>query len=378
MKRIIVLGSTGSIGTQTLDVVRQNPGIFEIVGLCAGSQAALLEEQARSFGVSTVALRQGDWKASDITCYVGEDAALRLIRETQADMAVAAVVGCAGLPLVLACLEHGMDVALANKESLVVGGDLVMRRAQELGRKIIPVDSEHSAIFQCLQGRPGSSYSTIHLTASGGPFRGKKREDLQYVTAVQALKHPNWTMGAKVTIDSSTLMNKGLEILEAIRLFDAEPDQISVTVHPKSIVHSMVEFHDGVILAQLGTADMRTPIQYALFYPQFSPVCPAPRLDLFACGALEFYPPDRDTFPCLALAEYAAREKGAYPVALNAANEIAVTHFLKGDLSFYGIPALVESAMEHFGSEPVGDVETILDLDRRVRVWAEIQGRTIK
>lgn len=376
MKRVLILGSTGSIGTQTLDVIRQNPGRFAVAGLCAGSQAALLESQAREFSAPMVALRSGAWQAEDIPCFTGEDAALRLIAEAEADIAVAAVVGCAGLPLVLACLERGMDVALANKEALVVGGDLVMNRAKALGRKILPVDSEHSAIFQCLEGRSGAPYHKIHLTASGGPFRGKTRAELQNVTAAQALKHPNWSMGAKVTIDSSTLMNKGLEILEAIRLFDATPEQISVTVHPKSIVHSMVEFDDGVILAQLGVADMRTPIQYALFYPEFSPVCPAPRLDLFSCGPLEFFPPDRETFPCLALAERAAREKGALPVALNAANEVAVAHFLKGELDFYGIPALVDAAMERFGAESVGDAETVLDLDRRVRVWAEAQERT--
>ncbi len=375
MKRLLVLGSTGSIGTQTLDVVRQNPGRFRIAGLCAGSSAALLEEQAREFGVPLVSLRSGEWKAEDIPCLKGEDAALRLISETEADIAVAAVVGCAGLPLVLACLERGMDVALANKEALVVGGDIVMRRAKELGRRILPVDSEHSAIFQCLEGRPGEPFRTIHLTASGGPFRGKTRSELENVTAAQALKHPSWTMGAKVTIDSSTLMNKGLEILEAVRLFGAEPGQISVTVHPKSIVHSMVEFRDGVILAQLGTADMRTPIQYALFHPEHSTVCPAPRLDLFSCGPLEFFPPDRETFPCLALAERAAREKGVLPAVLNASNEIAVEAFLRGELGFYGIPALVSDAMERFGGERAEDVASILDLDRRVRAWSRNRER---
>jgi len=377
MKKVLILGSTGSIGTQTLDVIRRNPGLFEVVGLCAGTQADLLAQQAQEFHVPLVALRKGEWK-SDIPCLVGEDAVLRLCREVQADIAVASVVGCAGLPLVMACLEAGMDIALANKESLVVGGDLVIRRARELGRKIIPVDSEHSAIFQCLEARKGSPYHTIHLTASGGPFRGRSREELRHVTAAQALKHPNWSMGAKVTIDSSTLMNKGLEILEALRLFDAQPEQISVTVHPTSIVHSLVEFHDGVVMAQLGVADMRTPIQYALFYPEYSPVCPAPRLDLFSCGALEFFEPDRGTFPCLALAERAAREKGALPATLNAANEVAVEHFLRGELDFYGIPALVESAMSHFADRDVSTVDSVLDLDRQVRLWSyENLGRSV-
>jgi len=372
MKRVLILGSTGSIGTQVLDVIGQNPGRFRVAGLSAGRNGGLLARQAAAFNAPLAALEEGEWDGP-CPAFTGEGAALRLCKEVQADLAVVSVVGCAGLPLVLACLEAGMDIALANKESLVAGGTFVMRTARRLGRMILPVDSEHSAIFQCLESRPGEKAHKIHLTASGGPFFGKSKEELRGVTAAQALCHPNWTMGAKVTADSATMMNKGLEVIEAAHLFAIPPGKIQVAVHPTSIVHSLVEFDDGVVMAQLGVPDMRTPIQYALFYPEFSPVRPAPALDLFSSSPLAFYPPDRETFPCLALAEQAAKEGGTAPAALNAANEVAVEAFLAGKLHFYGIASVVEEALEKFSGPEAASPEEVLALDCEVRRWGRLR-----
>ena len=376
MKRLSILGSTGSIGTQTLDVCR-NLG-FEVVALAAGSNVELLEKQAREFKPKLVAVF--DEKAAkglsialsdtDIIVLGGEKGVLKAA-EADCDIVLNAVTGIAGLRPTIAAIEAGNDVALANKETLVAGGKRVMDFAKEKGVKIIPVDSEHSAIFQCLQAK--GDYARIQkliLTASGGPFFGWKAEDLAKVTPAQALKHPNWSMGSKITIDAATLMNKALEVIEARWLFDVEPDNIHVLVHRKSIIHSLVEFADHSILAQLGCPDMRVAIQYALTWPDRAP-CPAPALDLAEAGALEFARPDREAFPALDLGYRALKEGGGASVVLNGANELAVDAFLKGRIGFTRIPALVEMAMDRLSGRCVNAVEDVLALDRETRARVE-------
>jgi len=352
MKRLAVLGSTGSIGKQTLDVVRKNPQRFRVVSLAAKENSGLLKKQIEEFKPEVVALfdknkaktLKNELEGSGVKVFEGPEGTVACAVHKDCDMVVNGLVGISGLVPTLKAIEEGKDIALANKETLVTGGHLVMKKASEKNVKILPVDSEHSAIFQCMGQTPGNQVKKIILTASGGPFWGKSAEELERVKVEDALKHPNWKMGNKITIDSATLMNKGLEVMEAKWLFDVHPDDIQVVIHPQSIVHSMVEFVDGSILAQMGLPDMRVPIQFALTYPvrvtaNFSPINP---VDI---GRLEFYPPDIKTFRCLGLSYSALMEGGTMPVVLNGANEVAVEMFLKQRLSFSDIPSVVETVM---------------------------------
>ena len=367
MKKIGILGSTGSIGTQTLDIVRKEPDI-EVVSLAAGSNVELMEKQVREFHPSLVAmwsekaaedLRQ---RVKDLPVRVtsGMDGLLEV--STLAEMEVL-VTGMIGIRPTIAAIESGKAIALANKETLVCAGHLIMPLSRKLGVPILPVDSEHSAIFQSLHGERKDRVSKILLTASGGPFRGKKREELEHMTVEDALKHPNWSMGKKVTIDSASLCNKGLEVMEAKWLFDVELDQIQVLVHPQSIVHSGVEFVDGGIMAQLGVPDMKLPIQYALFYPDRRPMNNG-RVDFFALGQLTFEKPDIETFRGLALAYEAARTGGTMPTVFNAANERAVALFLQKKIRFLQIPELIEASMREHQVTQDPSVEKILETEQ--------------
>ena len=374
MKRTLsILGSTGSIGRQTLDVARACG--HQVAALTVHRSVDLAEEQAREFQPELVAVvdenAAGDLKQrlADTTIRVvsGREGLMEAVTLPQADTVVTAVVGIAGLEPTLAAIDQGKRIALANKETLVCAGDLVMQRAEEKGAEIVPVDSEHSAIFQCLQGcKDRGEVRRLIITASGGPFFGKSREELAQVTKAQALRHPNWAMGAKITIDSATLMNKGLEFIEAMRLYHMPPQQIQVVVHRESIVHSLVEFTDGAILAQLGTADMRLPIQYALTWPERTPG-PATPLDLLTCPPLTFAKPDPDTFRCLGLALECAKCGGTSTAILNGANEVAVELFLQEKISFLDIARLVEGALERVESVPVQTLEDVLEADRAAR-----------
>ena len=374
-ENIAILGSTGSIGTQTLDVV-ECMGL-NVTALCANRNIKLLEEQARQFKPQMVAvmderaaselkLRLAD---TDIRVAQGMDGFIEAATLTQNDIVLNSVVGMVGLLPTLAIIEAGKDLALANKETLVAGGQLVMNAAKAKGVPILPVDSEHSAIFQCLQGSPGAhAFKRILLTASGGPFFGKKRDELMEVTPEQALKHPNWSMGAKITIDSATLMNKGLEVIEAAWLFDKSVDDIEVIVQRESIIHSAVEFCDNSVIAQLGTPDMRIPIQYALSYPDRVP-SPAKPLDLFEVGKLTFYRPDTDTFVCLAACREAMRRGGLAPAAANGANEKAVELFLQRKIGFLDIGKYVWEAMERQPRVDSFTVEDVLECDKAAREY---------
>lgn len=375
--RIAVLGSTGSIGTQTLDVA-EHCG-FRVAVLTANRSEDLLEQQARKFMPDIVAAADPAAAASlrvkladtPIRVLSGREGILEAAAYEGADTVVTALVGIAGLEPTLAAIDARKRIALANKETLVCAGPLVMARAAERGAEIVPVDSEHSAIFQSLQGsRSHGEIRRILLTASGGPFFGRTREQLGDMRAADALKHPNWSMGAKVTIDSATLMNKGLEFLEAMSLFAVTPDQIQVVVHRESIIHSAVEFCDRAVIAQLGAPDMRVPIQYALSYPDRIPG-PAKELDLFACGSLTFARPDTDTFRCLALAMAAAREGGTAPAIMNGANEIAVAKFLQGGIGFLDIARIVEAALERVPHCSELSLESVREADRMARAAAE-------
>lgn len=349
MNDIVLLGSTGSIGTQTLDVCRAHN--IKVRALSANSNIELLERQAREFGSEYVAVadesRYGDLKTrladTDTKVLSGSDG-LRELASLKCGRVVNSVVGMVGLLPTLSAIEAGNDVALANKETLVAGGRLVTEAVKRRGVKLLPIDSEHSAIFQCLMGAGENSFSKIILTASGGPFYGKTRAELENVTREQALKHPNWSMGAKITIDSATLMNKGLELIEAVWLFAARPEQVEIVVQRQSIIHSAVEFEDGAIIAQLGSADMRLPIQLALTYPKRLP-CPAKRLSLFDVGELTFGRADEDTFACLAAAKKAIAMGGNAPCIVNCANEAAVSLFLCDKISFLDIGEAVNSAL---------------------------------
>ncbi len=354
MRKIVLLGATGSIGTQTLDVVRNNPTELEVIGLAANSRVADVEAQVREFKPKYVcmysesAAKELQEKISDtgIKVLTGMDGLLEIVSVPEADTVLTAVVGMIGIQPTIRAIESGKDIALANKETLVCAGHIIMPLAKEKNVQILPVDSEHSAIFQSLNGEPKDKVEKILLTASGGPFRGKKRSELENMTAADALKHPNWDMGPKVTIDSSSLVNKGLEVMEAKWLFGVDLDQIQVVVHPQSIVHSAVQFTDGAVIAQLGVPDMKLPIQYALFYPDRRPMNEK-RLDLFELGSLTFEKPDTDTFRGLALAFDSARAGGSMPTVFNAANEMAVKRFLKGDIRYLEIYSMIEEAMEH-------------------------------
>ena len=360
-KRIAILGSTGSIGRQTLDVVRQHPDRFQVEVITAGSNAALLAEQARAFDVPHAVIcnaskydRVRDILAGTKTqVHCGIDAACDLVTGDNVDIVVASMVGCSGLRPTLSAIRAGKDIALANKETLVAAGSIVMAEAQRCGVKILPVDSEHSAIFQCLQAAGGNPVERIHLTASGGPFRTWPREKIEAAGKDLALKHPNWNMGAKITIDSATMMNKGFEVIEAKWLFDVEPERIHVVVHPESVIHSMVEFADGAVLAQLGGPDMREPIQLALSYPERLSLNNR-KLDFSTLGALTFFEPDLEKFPCLKLAFEAIGRGGNLPCALNAANEAAVAAYLEDKIGFYDIAAVAADtlACTEFVAEP--------------------------
>lgn len=379
MKKLSLLGSTGSIGTQALQVVqnlREQGEKWEVAALAARSSVKRLEEQARKFHPEVVAvfdegaalsLRQS-LRDTDIQVLSGMEGLCEAAAWPGADLTLNAVVGMVGLQPTLAALQAGKALALANKETLVAGGAIVMEAARKRNLPILPVDSEHSAIFQCLQGCPErGALKKLVLTASGGPFFGRSRQELAGVTREQALRHPNWDMGAKITIDSATMMNKGLEVMEASWLFDLPEHRIEVVVHRESVIHSMVEYQDNAVVAQLGVPDMAVPIQYALTYPRRMP-SPAGELDLCALGKLTFYPPDREAFPCLELCREALRRGGLVPAAANGANEQAVALFLEGKIGFLDIPRLVEAAMDR-QAPGVVTLETVLEADQEARAF---------
>ena len=372
MKRIAILGSTGSIGTQTLEVVENNQDI-QVTALAAGSNIRLLEEQIRKFH-PTLACVWDEKKAEELRTNIadlsvkvvsGMDGLLEVAVQPEAEILVTAIVGMIGIRPTIAAMKAGKDIALANKETLVTAGHIIMPLAKEVGVKILPVDSEHSAIFQCLNGEHRSQLKKILLTASGGPFRGKKKEELKHVQVEDALKHPNWSMGRKITIDSATLVNKGLEMMEARWLFGVEPKDIQIVVQPKSIIHSMVEFVDGAVIAQLGTPDMKLPIQYALTYPHRR-YLQGERLDFWKLQEITFEQPDMDTFEGLALAYEAGRTGGSLPTVLNAANEMAVALFLQHKIGYLDIARLIAWSMEHHHVIKDPSLEEILAVEKDV------------
>ena len=381
-KRVCVLGSTGSIGTQTLDVARRHPEFVKIVALSANTQVELLLEQVREFSVEHVVLANAEiadaWRARfaeiGATLHAGPEAIVELCNLPEVDMVVNSLVGAAGMQASYATLVAGKQLALANKESLVVGGDVLMPLSTH--ETLLPIDSEHGAIYQCLLGEDPAEVTRLWVTASGGPFRGKKAADLQNITVEQALSHPTWNMGRKISIDSSTLMNKGLEVIEAHHLFAMPYDKIAVVVQPQSAIHSMVEFTDGSVKAHLGTTDMRIPIQFALSYPArwSAPVEP---LDFRTLGSLEFEAPDLETFRCLALAIEAGTTGGTLPAVMNAANEVAVAAFLDEQIPYLGIAELVERAMNHAVREgsvqAATSIDQLLAIDAETRVYAREQ-----
>jgi len=383
MKNIAILGSTGSIGRQSLEVIDDHRDRYAVNALAAGKNVVLLREQISRYRPRVAAVcdeehaRQlkellGRDAGTDILC--GPEGYRELAVDRENHLVLSAMVGAAGLLPTMAAVEAGRDIALANKETLVMAGELVMAKASARGVRILPVDSEHSAIFQCLQGNSRGAIQRIILTASGGPFRTWSPEALAGVTAAQALRHPNWEMGRKITIDSATMMNKGLEIIEARWLFDVTPDRIDVVVHPQSIVHSLVEYCDGSVLAQLGRPDMRLPIAYAFSWPERLPDS-TPGLDLTTLAALEFQPPDTIKFPCLSLAGEALRIGGTMPAALNGANEVAVQAFLDGQIPFPGIPGVIAAVMEAHRVVAHPDLDAILAADFEARETAK---KTIK
>ena len=373
MKKIAILGSTGSIGTQTLDIVRNYNEELQVVALAAGSNVELIEKQIREFQPKVVAmwsekaaldLKQ---RVSDleVTVLTGMEGLLAISVLPEVEVLVTAIVGMIGIRPTIEAIKAGKDIALANKETLVCAGHIIMPLAKEHNVAILPVDSEHSAIFQSLNGEPKNCISKILLTASGGPFRGKKKEELQNMQVEDALKHPNWSMGRKITIDSSTLVNKGLEVMEAKWLFGVEPEQIQVVVHPQSIIHSMVEYVDGAVIAQLGIPDMKLPIQYALFYPDRR-VMNEKKLDFFELQNMTFEKPDTETFYGLKLAYEALRSGGNVPTIYNAANEKAVALFLEKKISYLQIPEMIERSMSKINRIDNPDVEQILETESRV------------
>lgn len=372
MKNIVILGSTGSIGTQTIDVLDSIEA--QVCAISVNTNIQRAEQQARALHPSLVAVYNEE-KAkelktkladTDIRVVSGMDGLIEAATLPEADVVVTAVVGMVGLLPTMAAIEAGKAIALANKETLVCAGQIVMRAAREKGVPILPVDSEHSAIFQCLQGTAGNRINRILLTASGGPFFGMSREQMRHVTKEQALHHPNWSMGAKITIDSASMMNKGLELIEAMWLYDVEPDDIDIVVHRESIVHSAVEFEDGSVIAQMGNPDMRLPIQYALTYPERVP-CKVPPLDLPRRHNLTFFAPDEEAFPTLGLARRAAAARGNLGAIMNGANEAAVELFLHDKIPFYRIPELVQAAMDNVEYLPEITIEDVLASDRAAR-----------
>jgi 1-deoxy-D-xylulose-5-phosphate reductoisomerase len=376
MRRLLILGSTGSIGTQALDVVGDD---FEIVGLSAGTAHEALVAQARAHGVRRIALSDPDAAARAAESWTGGEVLggpqglVDLVAGSDADLVLNAIVGSAGLGPTIVALTEGIDLALANKESLVVGGELVTALAEATGAQILPVDSEHSALHQLIVTERPGTIDTLVLTASGGPFRGRSRAELEGVTVEEALRHPTWDMGGKITIDSATLMNKGLEVIEAHHLFGMPYDRIDVVVHPQSIIHALISLCDGATLAHLGYPDMRVPISYALHHPDRVDV-PLRPLDLAELGALTFERPDLDAFPALRIAREAAAAGGTGPCVLNAANEVAVHAFLGGRLGFMGIPAVIEETLERVGAGAVHSFDSLYEADARAR---EVAGELV-
>jgi 1-deoxy-D-xylulose-5-phosphate reductoisomerase len=376
-KKIIILGSTGSIGTQTVEVINKYPRLFRVVGLAANSRFDLLAQQIKKFRPKMVCIGQDptgisaiDHPKAPFKLVRGPQGLKQLASFSEADIVVNALVGSAGLEPTLAAIAAGHDVALANKETLVAGGQLVMRAVKLKKIRLLPIDSEHVALHQCLDGRDISTVKNLILTASGGPFRSHPLKQLHSVKAHHALNHPTWNMGRKVTIDSATLMNKGLEMIEAHHLFGIPPERIKVVIHPESIIHSMVEFNDGSIIAQLSTPDMRLPIQYALTYPQRLPsLIKDCRLD--ELGQLTFHKPDGTTFKCLDLAYRAIARNGIIPAVMNAANEVAVEYFLNGRIGFMDIPAVIEITMSGFPAGSRVNIGNIINADSRSRAKAE-------
>lgn len=375
MKNIAILGSTGSIGQNSLQVIANFPDRFRVTCLAVNKNIDQLQKQIDQFrplgvavldGSAASTLRQSTNGATRI--YAGEDGLLELIGREDVDIVISSFVGFAGLQPTLRAVEKGKTVALANKETLVVAGEIIMKKAAEHGARIIPIDSEHSAILQCLAGERRSSISKLILTASGGPFLNMTRSDFDTISVEDALQHPNWKMGNKITIDSATLMNKGLEVIEAHYLFDLPPEKIEVVIHPQSIIHSMVEFVDGSVKAQLGVPDMKIPIQYALTYPDRSPSS-FTRINFSELGTMTFFKPDLQKFECLALAYQALEAGGTAPAVLNAANEVAVEQFLARQIKFSDIPRLIRKAMEHFSPVASPDVAMIMEADRSTRAF---------
>lgn len=373
MKKICILGSTGSIGTQSLAVMRENKNDFEVCGLAAGHNIQLLEEQILEFNPRYVYIKSKEdakslsAKYDKQNVYFGENGIEELLDNCQCDTVINALVGIKGLVPTLKAIENGMDIALANKETLVVGGSLVMDKARKKGVKIYPADSEHSAIFQSLQGNDRKSVKKVILTASGGPFRNFTIEQLKRVTAKDALNHPNWIMGKKITVDSATLMNKGLEVIEAKWLFDLNDDQIEVVVHPQSILHSAVEYEDGAIIGQMGKPDMKLPIAYALTYPKRKKLKNTQMSRLWEIGSMTFESVDMSRFPCVRLAFEAMKKGGSFPVVLNSANEVLVDEFLKGTISFLDISKYVEKALYTHDYKEELSLDEILELDEKTR-----------
>lgn len=379
MKKIAILGSTGSIGTQTLEVVREN-GDIEVLALAAGNNIKLLEQQIREFRPKLAAVWKEDKaielreniKDLDVRVVSGMEGLIEVSVMEESEILVTAIVGMIGLRPTIAAIQAGKDIALANKETLVTAGHIIMPLAKEHNVAILPVDSEHSAIFQSLQGSHRSELHKILLTASGGPFRGRRREDLINIQVEDALKHPNWEMGRKITIDSSTLVNKGLEVIEAKWLFDVDIDQIEVVVHPQSIIHSMVEYVDGAIIAELGTPDMKLPIQYALYYPDRR-FLPGERVDFAKLSQMTFEKPDMDTFYGLRLAFEAGRAGGSLPTVFNAANELAVSKFLNREIAYLQIPEIIETCMKSHKNILNPTVDEILQTEQMV--YEQIESR---
>ena len=378
MKRIVILGSTGSIGSSTLDVVSRFPDRFQIVGLAAGSNDQILEDQIRTFQPKVVALSCQDAakrlraRVGNVQVEVldGEPGLCEVARFPQCDLVISAIVGGAGLKPTLSAIQAGRQVALANKEPMVMAGQLMQQEAHKYGVTTFPIDSEHSAIFQSMEGHRKVDIRRVVLTASGGPFWDWPATDFEDITPEQALKHPNWKMGAKITTDSATLMNKGLEVIEARWLFDLPASQIDVVIHRESIIHSLVEYCDGSVISQLGHPDMRTPISYAMNYPERVPLHP-PLLDLGKIGKLTFFPPDTEKFPCLQLAYDALAGGAGLPATLNAANEVAVHAFLNNQIAFLDIPKVIEETMAAYCPTPLSTIEEVLDVDQWARRTAE-------
>ena len=380
MKKIAVLGSTGSIGRKSLRVIELNPDKYKVVALTAGRNIDLLLQQIEKFHPEAVAMLDGDLagrlksrlNSTGPKVYFGEDGFVRLVTMDSVDMVISALTGAAGLVPTYSAIEAGKDIALANKETMVMAGPLVMHQAKGRGVSIIPIDSEHSAILQSLQGHPREDLNRVILTASGGPFKACTLEEMKGVTPEQALKHPNWAMGRKISIDSATLMNKGLEIIEAKWLFDLSIDQINIVIHPQSIIHSMVEYRDGSIMAQMGIPNMIIPISYALSFPHHLPTT-LPQLKLDEIGGLSFEKPDLSRFSCLALAFRALETGGSMPAAMNGANEIAVESFLQGRIGFLQIPELIEKTMDAHQTFTLDTIEKVIEADG----WARNKARAL-